>query len=252
MGVEDKNFNLEGIVIRSRDYGDNDRIITFLSIDRGKISGIAKGVRKSQSSLKGAVQPFTRSKLAFAVGRGSLLTITQGEVLTPFFSLRTDLTKIVYASYLAELADYGTVEHKPAPRIFGLLLAAYTLLENDIDPRLASRAFELRFLQELGFTPKLDGCVVCGRKVEYSRFFLSALRGGLICEACAGSSNNSISAGTVQIMKQLLDADLDKLLRLRFPDAGYDELYTAITPYLDYHLDYSSRARRFLTSFSED
>jgi len=252
MGVEDRNFNSDGIIIRSRDYADNDRIITFLSVDRGKISGIAKGVRKPQSSLKGAVQPFIYSKLSFATGRGSLYTITQGEVLNSFFSLRTDLTKIAYASYLAELAYYGTVEHKQAPGIFGLLLAAYTLLENDIDPRLAARVFELRFLKDLGFAPKLDSCILCGRKAEYSRFFLSVLRGGLICEACAGSNNNSVSSGTVQIMKQFMNADLDKLLRLRFTDSVYDELDAAITPYLDYHLDYSSRARRFLTGFTLD
>ena len=250
--MEERNFNLEGLVIRARDYGDNDKIITFLSIEKGKICGIAKGVRKQQSSLKGPALPFVHSKLAFAAGRGSLYTITQGEVIEPYFTLRTDLTKIAYASYLSELTDSAIGEHRAVADVYGLLLACFTMLENDVDARMVARLFELRFLKLFGVAPKLDRCVLCGKPAAYNRFFLSNLRGGLICETCAGKYEGSISSGTAQIMKRLSESDLDKLLRLKISDDVYTEIYNAVIPYLDYHLDYSSRARRFLQSFTGD
>lgn len=246
MSVEDRNFNLNGIVLRSRDYGDNDRIITFFSAERGKLSAIAKGVRKPQSRLKGAIQPFCQSELAFAMGRGSLYTVTQGEISEPFFSLRSDLTKIAYASYLCELTDMCAPEHKPLRDIYAILLICFTIMEYGGDPRLAARLFELRLLKHLGVAPKLNNCIMCNKPPQYNRFYLSTLRGGLVCENCNGSTNNTVSAGTVQVMRKLCESEPSKLLHLKINDSTYDELYDAVTPYLDYHLDYSSRARRFL------
>lgn len=246
--MQEKNFLMESLVIRQRDYGENDKIITILGKEFGKIPAIAKGVRKQNSALRGPTTLFAHSRLALYRGRGSLCTVTQGETLNPFLSLREDLTKIAYASYIAELLDAGLPEGKPHDDVFLLALATFSLLELHDDLALAARFFELRFLRQLGLAPDLEGCRVCGRKLFSSSFALSPLRGGLLCHACHGSAAGLISAGTAQVMRQLLSIDLHKLPSLKISRQNHQEMKEAVIPYLDYHLDYSAKARVFLDS----
>ena len=250
--MQERDFIAEGLIIRSRDFGDNDKIVTVLSRDFGKFSAIAKGVRKQKSSLRGSVMPFSHSKLAVTKGRGSLFVITQGEVQNPFLSLSSELEKIAYSAYLCELLDIGVPEHKPMPDVFLLALACFSILDLHDELRLAARLFELRFLGYMGLKPHLDGCMLCGRKVYNTAFTLSAMRGGVVCEPCLGRNERLISAGTVQIMKQLLTADFTRLLNLKLSEDNYRELYTAIIPYLDYQLEYSARARKFLNILQDE
>jgi len=249
--MQEKNFLMESVIIRQRDYGENDRIITILGMEHGKIPAIAKGVRKQSSNLRGPTTLFAHSRLALYRGRGNLFTVTQGETLNPFLSLREDLTKIVYASYVAELLDVGLPEGKPHDDVFLLALATFSLFDLHGDLPLAARFFELRFLRQLGLAPDLEGCRVCGRRLFSSTFTLSPLHGGLLCAACHGKAAGLVSAGTAQVMRQLLNMDLHKLPSLKLSRQNHQEMREAVIPYLDYHLDYSAKARVFLDSLGE-
>ena len=249
--MQEKNFVAESLIIRTRDYGDNDKIVIAFSREFGKFAAIAKGVRKQKSSLRGSVMPFTHSTLGVSRGRGSLFVITQGEVLNPFLSLRDDLDKIAYASYISELLDVGVPDNKSLEDVFLLALAVYSILDMHDDLKLSARLFELRFLDYMGLRPNLDGCLICGRKPYDIMFALPPFRGGLVCSHCSSERESFISSGTVQVIRQLLNTDLSKLLNLKISDKCYDELYRAVIPYLDYHLDYSARARKFIKALEK-
>ncbi|MEK7561678.1 MAG: DNA repair protein RecO, partial [Patescibacteria group bacterium] len=65
----------KGIVLSRTDYGEADRILSFLTIDHGKVRAIAKGVRKSKSKLAGGIELFSVSDLTLIIGRGELNTL---------------------------------------------------------------------------------------------------------------------------------------------------------------------------------
>jgi DNA repair protein RecO (recombination protein O) len=244
--VAERNYLVQAVILRTRSFKEHDKLVTMYSLERGKFTALARGAAKEKSSLRGLVQPFYYCNLALAKGRGSLDIITQGQMEEPFLALHTKLECIAYASYMTELIDLGMPDHKPNSSVFALILATYSLLELGDSPDLARYFFELRFLEQLGLTPQTERCMMCGRRVHASKFFLSPFRGGLICPSCHGSQKGLISLGTVQVMRHLLSAPLSKIPNLRISDLNRQELSVALNNYLDYHLEYVAKARRVL------
>ncbi|MCL6580917.1 MAG: DNA repair protein RecO [Firmicutes bacterium] len=162
-------YKAEGIVLRARDFGEADRVVTILDRDQGKLEAVAKGARRAQSRLRGPCQPFTRGSFLLWHGR-TLDGISQAETLEPFTALREDLVRLAAASYMAELTDDLVRERDPAPEIHDLLLESFRWLEagpaTPAEVSLILRAFELRLLTFGGFAPVLEACAVCGRPVE--------------------------------------------------------------------------------------
>ncbi|MGI5891577.1 MAG: DNA repair protein RecO [Bacillota bacterium] len=245
--MNERNYELQALIIRTRNFQENDKLITFFSVEKGKRTALAKGVLKEKSTLRGVVQPFCHCQLAFAKSRGSLDIITQGQVIEPFLALRSDLERIAYASYIAELIDIGMPDNKANIDIFALLLAAFSLLEMHDDLPLVRHFFELRLLENMGLTPQLDHCMVCGRRALGTYFFLSPFRGGLVCANCHTGQEGLISPGTVQVIRRLLSSPLVKIPNLKISPISQKELEKALSNYLDYHLEYMARARNVLT-----
>ena len=238
--------NVEGIVLRTREYSETDLLVTIYSKERGKFSAIAKGARKVKSSLRGAVQPFMCSRFAVLPGK-NLFTLTQGAVINPYLGLRDDLEKLAYGSYLLELVQLGTEEHKVHADLYYLLQAALVLLELGRDAELTARFFELRFLDILGYRPYLESCANCRRRVQNSTFVLSPVKGGILCASCGGGTSlPTIHAGTVLMMEKLLQAPLTQLPNLKIGKSAKEEMNQALQSYLQYHIERFSKARGLL------
>lgn len=245
----EKYYNLQAIVLRNQDYKEHDKLVRLFSLERGRFTALAKGAGRPTGALRGLVQPFTQVSLTLARGRGSLDTITQGQVERPFISLRQDLSKIAYASYMAELTDMAMPESKPGAEVFMLLLAAFSLLDMDAEPFLAARFFELRLLNAIGLAPHLSACLSCGRGIRGGRFVLAPARGGLLCLSCAGLTDlPALSAGTVLTMEHLLQGSISRLPQLKIGAAARSEMEQALEQYLNYHLEQASKARVMLKS----
>ena len=247
--MTERNYSVEALVIASFPYKEADRIVTIFSRERGKLRVLAKGALKGKSSLRGFCQPPRHCRLALVQGRGSLDILTQGEMIEPFLGLHNALLPIAYSHYISELLNAGLPEGKVAEPVFYLALAAYSLLEFGNDPALALRFFQLRYLALLGFAPNLSLCVHCGRRTVGADFVLSPARGGLLCASCAMASESALpllSPGTVKTMQILAEGDLRLLSNLRISAATHAQMGPAIENYLDYHLDYSAKARNFL------
>ncbi|MCL1905565.1 MAG: DNA repair protein RecO [Clostridiales bacterium] len=246
---EEKYYDLQAIVLRNRLYKEHDKLVSLFSLERGRLTALARGASRPTGGLRGLTQPFTQVNLCLARGRGSLDVITQGEVERPFISLRQDLDKIAYASYMAELITLAMPEDKPSRGVFSLLLSAFFLLDMDVAPSLASCFFELRLLDALGFAPHLDGCMGCGRGILGGSFALSPAKGGLLCLSCAfDRSAAPLSPGSIMTMRHILREPLSRLPKLKVGAARLQELKQAISPYMDYHLEYAPKAREILKS----
>ena len=152
-----KSYQTEAVVLRSRKYLEADCLLTLLTKEKGKLSAIAKGVRKSKSKLRGGVQVFTLNDMLLYRGR-NLDTVTQSQCLETFAPLQEDLRSVAAASYWSELLDSLTPERERDIRLFQLAVAGLHLLclsSNEI----IVRGLEIKLLSYLGYRPHLDGCV---------------------------------------------------------------------------------------------
>ncbi|MDA8441137.1 MAG: DNA repair protein RecO [Peptococcaceae bacterium] len=218
-------YSTDAIVIRSRDYAEADKIITLFSQDLGKIQAIAKGARKPKSKLRGGIQLFTYAAFQLYKGK-SLDTVTQVEPKESFFGLLTDLERLSYANYMAELVDAAVLENENGQEIFLLTLTCLYLLQASTSPKVVIRSFELKLLQLLGYQPQVEECLGCGQTTTGGKNYLSAEMGGVICHSCRHLDMRSweISGGTLAVLKHLLQIDLRKLDRLKIPFAQEEEL----------------------------
>ena len=246
--MEERSFTVEGIVLRSRNYKDTDKIVTLFSPERGKLVALAKGARKTASSLRGAVQPFCRSSFMLAKTNSSLDIITQARQEQGFSALSADLERIAYASYVAELTDAALPQGKPAAALYPILLVAISLLDMDDDLPRTARYYELKLLQELGALPDLHSCTRCGRSLVGGRFYLSPELGGLLCASCSDNNELLIGPGAIMTMQRLLDTELTKLPSIKLGRLVAEEMEKSLAHYLDYYLEYAVQARSFIKS----
>ena len=197
-----RSFNVEAIVLRHRDWGEADRLLSLYTRQRGKIRAVAKGARKIRSRKAGHLQPFTRISLQLARSKGPYI-ITQVETLDAYLSLRNDLSLTGNASYIVELLDrfiYDEEEINNA--IFRLLSNSLSRLERGDDIWVLLRYYEMRLLDYLGFRPQFFNCVDCGREIKAENQFFSAVRGGVLCPQC-GASQREARPVDVEMLRYL-------------------------------------------------
>ncbi len=183
---------LEGIVLRSLRFGEADRILHLYTPHRGRVSAIAKGVRRARSRFGGRLEPFFRLDLVLHEGRTELLTVTSAETVAPHARLREDARALDAAARSCDAVARLFETSDPNPPVFHLLAKQLDVLEaaaerDDAGALQANQlAFRLKLLLAGGFAPHLAGCAVCGEGEHLAGF--SGAAGGVVCGACEGSA----------------------------------------------------------------
>lgn len=241
-------YRVSAIVVRQRDLGEADRIVILYTRERGKLSAVAKGIKRPRSKLAGSLQLFTHAKIQLAAGR-SLEVATQAEAIDVFYHLREDMNRYAHASYAAELLDALTDEGLPEEVLFNLLLETLHALETGSDPATIIRAFELKLLDQLGYGMELEVCVGCGAKITGEEQGFSVVHGGVMCSRCAGSQGGtSLSGRALQALRELLVLPIEEVATRRLSATAREELERLLRPFVDYRLERPLRSASFLRS----
>jgi len=144
-------YKTEGIIIKRRNLGDYDRLLTVYTKDFGKILIKAKSVRKNHSKLRGHLELFLRSHLMIAPGRGFDI-VTGAETIESYPLLHGDLPSLATAHYLSELTDKLVSGSEKDINIWGLFLSSLRCLnQENIDFAFVIKNFENEFLKFLGY-----------------------------------------------------------------------------------------------------
>jgi DNA repair protein RecO (recombination protein O) len=201
----------DAIVLRTIDYGESDRIVTFCTADFGKIRGIAKGARRSRKRFANAIEPFCFSRILFSRRSPDGLALIEGcDVLSHFPGIRSDLEKTLAASCLIDLTDQFTPEDKKNAASFCLLLDFLRLLEGTAWSEALLRFFEIRLLRISGYDPVLDRCISCKTPIgNQAAYRFDAAKGGLTCSVCGPVSRDAVPASLGTIRTLLLGREME-------------------------------------------
>jgi DNA repair protein RecO (recombination protein O) len=174
----------EAVVLRSMRYGEADRILHIYTPHRGRVSAIAKGVRRVRSRFGGRLEPYFRLWIELHEGRGELLTVTGAQTVNGHPSLRGDAQALDAAARACDAVGRLFETSEPHPGVFNLLCRKLSLL--DENPATATRAsalaFRLKLLLAAGLVPQLGACACCGEREHLIGF--SGAAGGVVCSAC--------------------------------------------------------------------
>lgn len=180
---QQRAYKTTGIVLRARNLGEADKILTLLSTDRGKMSAVAKGVRRQKSALSGRLEFLSEATLALHRGR-TLDVITSAEILNSHFEAIVKPNAFAAASIIAELVDAFCEPDMAVPDVYELLSTVLAAFETIDEPLLLIPRFQLRLLGALGLAPPCDHCVRCGSSLDGRDAWLDLESGGLAGAEC--------------------------------------------------------------------
>jgi DNA repair protein RecO (recombination protein O) len=178
----------EAVVLRSLRYGEADRILHLYTPMRGRVSAIAKGVRRTRSRFGGRLEPFSHVDMQLHEGRSDLLTVTGADTIRAHARLRDHAAALDTAGRACDAVARVFESGDAHPEVFHLLCNELRLLEEDAaSATLANQlAFRLKLLVAAGFGPQLSACAACGEREHLVGF--SGAAGGVVCEACEAAS----------------------------------------------------------------
>ena len=271
-----QGYRDDGVVLRTQNLGEADRIITLLCRQNGRVRAVAKGVRRTKSRFGARLEPFTHVDVLIHPGR-SLGVITQAEVIRPYGApLVGNYPRYTAGVAMLETAERFTpMESEPAIRQFLLLIGGLRALgEDEREPRLVLDAYLLRSLAVAGYAPALEECARCGatgtttttgladntssgargphppldeasgpQASNGTRLVAFAIAaGGMVCANCRPPGAASPSPQTAALMLALLRGDWDAAMR---SERRYRvECSGLVAAYLQWHLEHSIRSLR--------
>lgn len=202
---------VKGIVLRSVDTKESDKILTVLTAELGKIPVVAKGARSRRSRVTAATQLLAYAEFTLSESHGWQY-LAEASTLELFDGVRRDVELLSLGSYFAELTETVAYEESEAGNILSLLLnALYALGTLRRPPELVRAAFELKLMSLIGFEPLLEGCAVCGER-DPAQPVLDLQGGVLRCRTCGvGGGYAPLTAGALAAMRHVLYGDPRRL-----------------------------------------
>ncbi|SFF00615.1 DNA replication and repair protein RecO [Paenibacillus catalpae] len=238
-------YRVEGIVIRSMDYGEGNKIITLLTKTNGKLGVMVRGAKKVKSRHASLAQPFTYGEFVFFRNKG-LGNLNHGEILESHHLLREQLDLSAYAAYMAELTDKTLQEDESGELLFEQLKAGFMAMQEDKDPQIISHLYEMRILDAAGYSPEFEFCVNCSS--EQGPFRLSPHAGGVLCTRCARNDAGAIpmSEGAYKLLRLFSRMDLRRLGAIQVKPETKKELKKMMRELMDVHIGIPLKSRAFL------
>lgn len=183
-------YKTEALVLRTYKLAEADRIVVFLTRDRGKKRGVANGARRARSRFAAALEPLTRAGVGYYEReQRDLVRLSYAETLqSPLAASRPDA--LAHVEYFAELLDEWAPEGDPNERLFRLGASALDALAAGVPTGALARYFEYWLLRLQGVYPPHLACRGCAAPLD-GRAGGAWLRPGadaFYCAACAGEA----------------------------------------------------------------
>ncbi len=242
-----RTYRTHAIVIGHTEFGEADRMIRLFTLDMGKITAVAKGIRKIRSRKAGHLEPFTQVDLFLAKGR-NLDIITQAETIDAHLGIRDDLQRVAFASYIIEVLDRFTYEEGENVGMYKLLANTLGRLEDRANIETVVHFYEMRLLDLLGFRPQLFECIDCNEKIIDQDQFFSPLAGGIACPKCGGGRPEAwvIKRDVLRFIRHLQRSKWQMVEEMVIPEKIELGLADLIERYLTYLLERKLNSTDFL------
>ena len=223
---------VRGLVIRSVQYKEADRMLTVLTDKLGRVSVKARGVSRKNSPLASGAQLFCCSDMVLFEKDGRY-TLNELTVVEQFEGLRADIQSMALASYFADVLSFGEEEAAAEENSELLRLALnclYALSSGKYPHSAVKAAFELRYLTVNGYAPDFDFCHNCGEELEKGTAI--AEKGEIYCENCHAPYGTILQEDAISSARHFTTCDLRKLLQVSLSAASAESLSQFSEKYL--------------------
>ena len=243
---------LNGLVLREKSLGDNDKFLDILTDTDGLIEVLAKGVKKQNAKNSSVSTIYSYAKYCLSESNGKYI-LNSAEPIRNFFELSRDIEKFALSSYFSEVILYVATQEKPNNEVLRLILnCLHFLCLGNRENLFLKAVFELRLMSEIGLVPNLIGCCECLKYKDKLMQF--DLRGGrLFCESCIGPRDLkdffALDERLLHYIRFIALTDMKQLFNLNVSREYYGILNEITERYCEIQLDRHFKTLDFYKTF---
>ncbi|SRR5690625_917335 len=238
-----EKFN--GIIVRTQDYGETNKIVTLFTKELGLISAVARGANKPKSRMAAITQPFIYGQFVIQIGKG-LGTIHQGDILHSMRQIREDIVKTAYATYMCELLTKVIHEREPNLILFTELFNSLERMLEEERIEIISMMFEMKLYRVGGFAPIINHCVFGHEERPIIGFSIS--EGGVICDLCRLKATDviPIEFKTYKLLRLMNDKRIENIRNIAVKKETVSLLRRLLDEYYNRYGGGTLKSKRFL------
>ncbi len=229
--------------------GEADKILTVLTENNGKISVLAKNIRRVKGRFGAGAAFLCYSDFEVEPSRSELYYLRRAVPVQNFFALSTSIEKLALATYMGQVASAIIPDYFPGDsKSLSLLLNTFYILANtDRDIRLVKSVFEMRLMAEEGFAPEIHNCVECGG-VHFPMQF-RVREGNVVCASCGMTEDVFLLNESLhKTLLYILEADLKKIYAFSVGEESLKILSALTEKYCLFHVGRQIPALDYLKS----
>lgn len=248
---------VKGLVIRTTDIKEADRLITIYTEEKGVVTALAKGARSHKSRKMASTMQFCYSTFVL-YKHGEYYQIKECELIESFFGIRNTIEGLALATYVAEVIDDVATAEADRELLRLALNSLYAIASGKYSLDKVKGAFEIRCASILGFMPDVLACSVCGEKL--GDFIFRIMQGSIVCLGCNAKAASTravpedphesqavciLSEGAKIALGYCIYAPLQKLFSFNISDGDMELFSRAAEDYIVNQLERSFRALEF-------
>ena len=243
-------YTSDALILRTYKLGESDRIVVFLTRDRGKKRGVARGARRAKSRFAGALESLTRAGVAYYERElRDLVRINyiepQRSPLAIVARHAEDACALGHAEYFAELIDEWAPEGHADERLYRLGSSVIDAFADGAPTERLARYFEFWLMRLQGVYPQLSACPLCGGAFDGGAR-MPAREPLYVCLRCAIGGGTTISLEALRFLRSAAAASPDALRAIPLDSGPARELETAHRRLIQLHLEKELKSARVL------
>lgn len=204
-----KFYKTTGLIYKTKNFKDNDKLVWILTGKKGKIGCIAKGIRKVKSRKAGHVDLLNYNKLSLYEGR-NLDILKETTCINNFQELKTDFTYELF--YIAELIDKIEMEESEAALLLRYLIEFLEAADKNTFNKLLI-SFEIKLMKLIGFEPNLKSYLDTEEQLSTEKkIYLNQTTPGYVSD---GISSNLISPNVIKCQRFCINASANATIALK-------------------------------------
>ncbi len=249
-------FESAALVLGTRPEGESDLAVGLFTPEGGRIEALAKGALRSKKRFVGALDLVHLIEAGFVTSpRGGRLILEHARLIDGFPEFRKDPRRLARACLLLEIIGMAAPAQEPSPAAFHALLSGLLRLRREPDSDRWAAAYSFRLLKELGYEPRVAGCVACGQSALERGCRFDASLGGGLCEECRAKEKGrqvpvgmerGLSPDTSRTLSWVMEADESVLARVNFTRNSLAQSMDILSPFIAFHLGAPSNSLKLL------
>ncbi len=239
---------VEGFILKERDYLESSKILDVFTKKYGIISVISKGCKKPKSHLCSLSSKMIYGNLNIYYKEGKLSTLVDIDLINNLNTIKKDILKISYVTYLMELIFQVVKQIEDYEELYDIFISTVLKINNNLDPTVLTNILELKLLEYLGVSPTIDYCSICGSKDNIVT--LSIEKHGLICKNCR--TNESIySLDSIKHIRMYSYLDINKISKIEVDKKVKEEIDKYLNNYYDRYTGLYLNSKEFIKKIKD-